>query len=172
MGASDEGAAMNRDLTLLMVDAVMHEKETAAAERRFQQHFAALLSTWSEAQKAAMNSLRPQLQAQMRAVSSPWFRGFLTLDPKVALAKVQAPVLAINGDLDTQVLPRENLAALVEALEAGGNQDYTVARLPRLNHLFQTAQTGAMGEYAQIPETIAPAALEAIGDWIIGHTAR
>ena len=172
MGASDEGAAMNRDLTLLMVDAVMHEKETPAAEKRFEQHLAALMSTWSEAQKAAMISLRPQLQAQMRAVASPWFRVFLTLDPKAPLAQVQRPVLAINGDLDTQVLPRENLAAIVEALESGGNPDYTVALLPRLNHLFQTAKTGAMGEYAQIPETMAPPALETIGDWIIGHTAR
>jgi pimeloyl-ACP methyl ester carboxylesterase len=172
MGASEEGAAMNRDLTQLMLDAVMHEKDPAAAERRFEQHLAALMSTWSEAQKNAMAALRPQLQAQMRAVSTPWFRAFVTLDPKAALARVTAPVLALNGDLDTQVLPRENLAAIVDTLEEGGNPDYTVVRLAGLNHLFQTAKTGAMDEYARIAETIAPAALETIGDWITSHTAR
>jgi hypothetical protein len=38
--------------------------------------------------------------------------------------------------------------------------------LPGLNHLFQTAKTGAVSEYAQIDETIAPAALDKIASWI------
>jgi len=33
-------------------------------------------------------------------------------------------------------------------------------QLPMLNHLFQTCQTGAVTEYGQIEETIAPVALE------------
>ena len=38
--------------------------------------------------------------------------------------------------------------------------------LPGLNHLFQTANTGSVTEYAQIEETFSPAALTVIGDWI------
>jgi hypothetical protein len=38
--------------------------------------------------------------------------------------------------------------------------------LPRLNHLFQTSQTGAPSEYAKIEETISLAALQMMGDWI------
>jgi len=41
-----------------------------------------------------------------------------------------------------------------------------VKELPGLNHLLQTAETGAESEYAQIQETIAPLALETIADWI------
>ena len=37
------------------------------------------------------------LDAQMKMVSSPWFRYFLTYDPRPTLSKVQVPVLAITA---------------------------------------------------------------------------
>jgi hypothetical protein len=40
-----------------------------------------------------------------------------------------------------------------------------------LNHLFQTCKTGELAEYAKIEETIAPAVLELITDWIAERTA-
>ena len=97
----------------------------------------------------------------------PWYRHLLTSDPKPTLMKVKCPVLAINGEKDLQVPPKENLQAIEEALKAGGNKDYTVKELPDLNHLFQTAETGAVSEYAKIEETISPSALDVIGDWIL-----
>jgi len=36
-----------------------------------------------------------------------------------------------------------------------------------LNHLFQTAKTGAPAEYAEIVETMSPVALDRISDWIL-----
>ncbi len=84
--------------------------------------------------------------------------------------KVRCPVLAINGEKDLQVPAKENLAAIRLALEAGGNKDHTVLALPNLNHLFQTSRTGAISEYAQIEETISPAALDTISKWILRHT--
>ena len=99
-------------------------------------------------------------------LNSPWFRFFLTYDPRPALAKVKCPVLAINGETDLQVPPRENLDAIAAALKAGGNSRVTVRELKGLNHLFQTSATGSPTEYGRIEETIAPAALEAISGWI------
>jgi len=88
-------------------------------------------------------------------------------DPKPTLMKVKCPVLAINGELDLQVPPKENLAAIEGALKAGGNTNYTIRELPKHNHLFQRAQTGAISEYAKIEETISPIALEVIAKWIL-----
>jgi hypothetical protein len=51
-----------------------------------------------------------------------------------------------------------------------GNRDATTLVLPGLNHLFQTCKTGAVAEYGQIEETMSPAALEAISDWIAART--
>jgi hypothetical protein len=47
-----------------------------------------------------------------------------------------------------------------------GDRDVTIVQLPELDHLFQTARTGAPGEYADIEETIAPVALDRMGKWI------
>jgi uncharacterized protein len=43
----------------------------------------------------------------------------------------------------------------------------TEVRFPELNHLFQTCKSGNPDEYASIEETIALAALQIIGDWIV-----
>lgn len=107
-----------------------------------------------------------ELGLEIQSLTSPWFRTFLTLDPEVYLSKVNCDVLAINGSLDLQVPPSENLQGIEKALIFGGNPRYTVIELPGLNHLFQTAKTGIPEEYAKIDETIAPKALEVIGDWI------
>jgi fermentation-respiration switch protein FrsA (DUF1100 family) len=86
--------------------------------------------------------------------------------------KVKCPVLAINGQLDLQVPPKENLSAIEQALKAGGNTSYTIRELPKHNHLFQRAQTGTISEYAKIEETVSPIALESISKWILAQTGQ
>ena len=66
--------------------------------------------------------------------------------------------------------PKENLPEIEKALRAGGNPDFTVRELPKLNHLFQTSSTGGISEYSRIEETFAPSALEIMTDWIRQHT--
>jgi hypothetical protein len=58
-------------------------------------------------------------------------------------------------------------AAIRKALEDGGNKNFEADELPGLNHLFQTAKTGSVAEYATIDETISPVALEKIAGWIL-----
>jgi uncharacterized protein len=108
-----------------------------------------------------------QLGAQITIITSPWFRYFLTYDPAAALRKVKCPVLAINGEKDRQVSPTQNLPAIRHALTEGGNKNFEVVELPGLNHLFQTAKTGAVGEYAEIEETMSPLAMKTIAEWIL-----
>jgi len=107
-----------------------------------------------------------EIDAQVRRLISPWFRCFLTLNPEEYLTKVKCPLLAINGSLDLQVPPKENLQAIEKALIFGGNPSYTIEELPGLNHLFQSATTGSPSEYVKIEETSSPSALLLIGNWI------
>ncbi len=104
------------------------------------------------------------IAAMIRQWSTTWFRFFLSYDPMPALRSLKAPVLAITGSNDLQVAPSKNLPPLREALAR--NQDAEISELPRLNHLFQTADTGAIREYGQIEETFAPSALALISKWI------
>jgi len=108
-----------------------------------------------------------QFETVYQQLDSPWYRYFLTYDPGPALRQVTCPVLAINGEKDTQVPAGQNLPVIRKALEAGGNQHFEAVGLPGLNHLFQNAKTGAVGEYGQIEETMSPVALEKIASWIL-----
>jgi len=118
-------------------------------------------------EKMAGDVPEAQIGAQLKRITSPWFRYFLTYDPATALRKVTCPVLALNGEKDTQVPPKQNLPAIRKALEQAGNKHFEIDELPGLNHLFQTAKTGAPAEYAEIEETISPVALEKVANWIL-----
>ena len=72
----------------------------------------------------------------------------------------------MNGTLDLQVPYQQNVSAIEAALKRAGNKDFEVVPMPGLNHLFQTAKTGAPSEYAAIEETVSPAALERIATFI------
>lgn len=87
---------------------------------------------------------------------APWFDAFITFNPRDYLLKVKCPVLAINGDKDTQVYP-DNL----EVIKAAVPHAETLL-MPGLNHLMQHAVTGEPTEYSQIRETISPSVLDAI----------
>jgi len=121
----------------------------------------------AEARQAMGEQGAEAIDAQVRQLNSPWFRFFLSYDPRPALERVRVPVLALNGELDLQVPAEANLREVGAALARGGNQDVTTRMLPGLNHLFQTARTGSPTEYAQISETMSPAALEAVSSWIL-----
>lgn len=120
-------------------------------------------------EKLAREKLGTVTEQELRGVrmlGSPWFRYFLAYDPAPALTKVKCPVLALNGGLDRQVPPALNLPAIRKALQTGGNKRFEVVEMPGLNHLFQTAKTGAVAEYGAIEQTMAPEALEKIASWI------
>lgn len=123
-----------------------------------------LMDSTSRSEKMATDAA---IDVQIRQIMSPWFRFFLTYDPRPALKRVRCPVLALNGEKDLQVPPEQNLPEIEAALRAGGNDDVTALKLPGLNHLFQTAVKGTPDEYAKNEETISPVALKTITDWIL-----
>jgi fermentation-respiration switch protein FrsA (DUF1100 family) len=133
----------------------MQEKDDAALNKKLHDRL------------AASQVPEQRIDGMIRQVTSPWFRYFIAYDPAPALQKVKCPVLALNGEKDLQVPPKQNLPAIRKALEEGGNTNIEIDELPGLNHLFQTATTGAPSEYADIEETISPIALNKISSWIL-----
>jgi len=170
-GASEAAVEQNWQIQKKMFDIVAAEPDPEAAAPK-------LLAALKEAVAALPPDVRAQaemqtsdeaLKAQVAQVNSPWMRFFLTYDPRPTLEKVHVPVLALDGEKDLQVPPKEDLAEIEEALRRGGNKDVTTKLLPGLNHLFQHATTGAPSEYAQIEETFAPEALGAVSSWILAR---
>ncbi|MGB6371482.1 MAG: alpha/beta fold hydrolase [Atribacterota bacterium] len=170
MGVSEEDIVKNRQFNEKIFSVIKEEKDKKNTEERLHQMFMEDWEKMSEEEKSMIDDPEVFIKTQLQSLLSPWLKFFLTYDPKPTLSKVKCPVLAINGEKDLQVPPKENLNAIEEALVAGGKKNFTVKELPGLNHLFQTAQTGVPSEYIKIEETISPIALKIITDWIFEHT--
>jgi uncharacterized protein len=171
-GASNETIARNEVLMKKIYSIVKEEQNNTVAEEEIRKLLKAEMANMSEEEKKHSGYSEANLDTQIKIILSLWVRFFLTYDPQPTLKKVKCPVLAIIGEKDLQVPPEENFRAIKDALKAGGNKDYTLKEMPGLNHLFQIAQTGSPTEYAKIEETISPAALEFIGNWILEHTQK
>ena len=107
-----------------------------------------------------------QRKALVNQITSYEVASFIRSRPSEYLEKIKIPVLALNGDKDLQVLPKENLAAIKAALDKAGNTNVEIMELKSLNHLFQEATRGSLGEYSEIEQTFSPLALDMITKWI------
>lgn len=140
------------------------EKSTDEIEAPFREIVAAQVDMAGGAPEAQREQV---IELAVSQTLNPWFRFFVTYDPRPALEKLTVPVLVLNGSLDTQVDAEQNLPEIEKALARGGNEDTTAKVLPGLNHLFQHATTGTLAEYAEIEETFDPDTLRLISDWIL-----
>jgi uncharacterized protein len=117
--------------------------------------------------------LERQLQLGVSRFTSPWMQFAARHDPGAELRRIgDIPVLALNGSRDAQVAAKPNLRAIRRALHAAGNRRVTTVELPGLNHLLQSAETGAPSEYGIIEETFAPHALQIVAEWMAASVPR
>ncbi|TXC85391.1 alpha/beta hydrolase family protein [Luteibaculum oceani] len=114
--------------------------------------------------------LEKYAQIQTQALASPWVMEFVKYDPRLDLSQIKIPVLAVNGDKDTQVNAEVNLASIEDGLKAAGNSDYQIEKLNGLNHLFQPAETGSIMEYERIETTLDTEFLNLVSSWIVAKT--
>ncbi len=116
--------------------------------------------------------INTQVQAQLTALQTPWFRYFLDYDPAATFRRIDTPILALFGELDLQVPPAQNRGPLEQALRDGNHPDYTVRVLPQANHLFITATTGSPTEYATLEKVFVPEFLPLVMEWILERVSR
>lgn len=97
-------------------------------------------------------------------MDNAWINHFVSYNPAEAIRRILCPVLALNGDLDLQVLSKDNLPEIKRLLPKGKYN--MVKEYHGLNHIFQHATTGAVSEYGKIEETISEEVLNDIANWI------
>jgi len=165
-GASEEEAQKSSKVQRKIISSVKTIDDNDLLKEKLEEIFRSEYSFMSDKEKSELGDLKTYLDTQIKTLTSQWFKCFLRYDPIPVLEKVKCPVLAINGENDLQVPPKENLSAIQSALKKGGNKNYEVKELAGLNHLFQTSKTGAISEYGKIEETISPIALQTMLDWI------
>jgi uncharacterized protein len=151
---------------------VKAETDGMRIEQRINEEIAAYEATLGDSHKELFKPAASSVKSYLPIYKTPWYRFFITFDPAPVLKNVKVPVLALNGEHDLQVPAKENLDLIAAGLKAGGNVDVTVKAFPRLNHLFQTSQTGLLSEYGQIEETMSPEVLKTVSDWILHRTVQ
>lgn len=171
-GAGDSALAAERRTQEKIFAILRQESDTAAMAAKLRPILLAAMSDSTRSAGVDSSAMAKAVDMQIQQVTSPWFRFFLTYDPRPTLKKVKCPVLAINGEKDLQVPSKLNMPEIESALRAGGNKHLAFEILPGLNHLFQTATTGSPDEYAKIEETMSPTVLKIMGDWILDVTGR
>jgi uncharacterized protein len=143
---------------------ILSEKDTAKIRIKINK----IYSKPVETDPLLIAKKKEQIDLFIKEVTTTELLSLIRFDPCPVLRKVKCPVLAINGDKDTQVPSKQNLKAVQTCLTEGGNSNVTIKELWYLNHLFQTATTGEISEYYEIEETVSPIALETMTEWLNG----
>jgi fermentation-respiration switch protein FrsA (DUF1100 family) len=171
-GKSDEEIAPAKAAQAAFLDAVRRRAEDAelrAAARAL--IVAQVRANGGDPDALPAAGLDAQADSTVAQSKATWMRRFLEVDPAVALRRMTCPVLVLNGSLDCQVSPGQNLPPIEAALKQAG-VPATVKILPGLNHLFQPAKTGAFSEYSQIETTMDPSVPAMVADWILAQPPR
>jgi pimeloyl-ACP methyl ester carboxylesterase len=166
-GASEKEISRNLATQKKIYEIVKSNESVAAMKKRLRQLFLADLDNLAEESQKTIEELEASFDVQVKLVTSKWFRFFISYDPSEHFCFVRCPVLAIYGEKDLQVPPKENSFALKEALRKAENTDVTIMEIPGLNHMFQKARIGIPSEYAEISETINSDVLDIISEWIL-----
>lgn len=98
--------------------------------------------------------------------SIPWMQSYLNSSSVSYLKEVKCPVLAIYGEKDVQVPAKENIEAINNKLGESETSNYSIVKIPNVNHLFQYCETGYPSEYRKCKQSMVPEVLNIISDWI------
>jgi uncharacterized protein len=165
-GATEADIQKIKELNTAIFNMVIQSTNTQQLKNDLTNHFKQLLKDSSNARQVNGMNEDEVINAKVEQVANPWMQYFIKYNPVTSLEKVKCPVLAVNGSKDLQVPPKENLAAISNALKKAGNKNVSVKEFPGLNHLFQECTTGLPAEYATIEQTFSPVVLTEITKWI------
>lgn len=174
MGLDDEKIKKALEFNKKAFDLVKTEKNEAI-ELKLRELFKIELETESVNLPEGM-SQDQYIDLQINQLTSPWFKNFISYDPRNALKKLTCKTLFLFGGKDLQVPSNENVKALRIIEEERAKNNFETKILESHNHLFQIAETGSPMEYGSIKHSISDKALKVIYDWIklevignIGH---
>ena len=137
-------AAPGRPVTTLLREQLLRGKELMGASDEELTALAAQIDSFfaalSRGEEVSVDDLPPELAAFVGGRA--WLESHMRQDPVANLARVEEPVLILQGGRDVQVLADRDATALEAALEAAGHPDFELVVLPQLDHLFKRTEGG------------------------------
>lgn len=170
-GASEEFIKHDQIVRKAVYTIIKEELDQAKADKLMRVAIEGYLVNLPESQKLEAEKLpfaftSKKVDGLIKVLTSPAYRFFLNYDSSAMLRQITTPILTIIGDRDYIVSAAKIFPILKRASEESGSQDCTMAELPNLNHMFQTCKTGSLMEYGILEETMSPAVMKLISDWI------
>lgn len=150
----------NKQVYQAVIDSQTDKEWKAALEPIFEANLKEMYvpeNMWS----SQMTSLRDAYESQL----TPWMINFLKMNPEEYINEIAIPVFAAFGKKDLQVDAAQNGNRLVELFKEKADL-LTLRVYDKLNHIFQTAQTGGIEEYGKIEETFNAKVLADIVEFI------
>jgi pimeloyl-ACP methyl ester carboxylesterase len=100
-----------------------------------------------------------------------WMVEAFAEDPLARLAKVRAPILALQGGKDFQVSPARDFEPIRAHVEKRGGKGSAAELLPELDHLFKHEPgISTPGHYADLRRRMEPGVIEHVVSWALAIT--
>ena len=159
------------NLYTLMFKTVKDIPLNTDVEPELRMKFQSWLEKQTDDELKAMNMIHGReqmfLSRYIWMAKGKWYRQMIRYNPADYITKIKVPVLALNGNKDLMVTPKENLNAIANYLKQANNENYTIIELKDHNHMFQHCIECTQMEIPTLPEAISDETLETIGKWLI-----
>lgn len=164
MGLPEAQLKSNDYLNSSLYTIVEKSKTVEQAGKRIDVFFKKYTQKMTDEQRKEAHLTELEVATIRAQLTGPWMFTLFHIRPADYLKEVCCPVLAVNGGRDIQVEAGANL----DGIKAGllKSPSVTCRTFPAMNHLLQECETGAVGEYGDIEQTMSPQVLEAVTEWL------
>ena len=168
-GIDEEIVEQNLEFQQRIYEVVRNESDWDEIEQDLYDRLENQINELPEQQREAlgdMNSfIRSQINRQLAAAKTAWFKSFIEYDPQSDISNLQIPMLAIFGEKDSQVILEPN-RTMAESLKENSDLNLTIVEIESANHLFQQSSTGLPSEYGMLDKRFADGFVEEIVEWL------
>jgi uncharacterized protein len=168
-GISEEIVEQNLAFQQRIYDVVRSEGDWSEVETDLYERLEQQINELPEQQREALGDMssfiRSQINRQLAAAKTNWFRSFIEYDPAADITELQIPMLALFGEKDTQVILHPNREAAEKLLEEA-NLSLEIVTIESANHLFQVSNSGLPSEYGMLERAFAETFIESLTDWL------
>jgi len=165
-GIKETDITWMRELNSKSFDIAIKSKDITSLRKQIEELFESYSTALTQEQKEELMLNQQGINLAVMQLSSDWMKYFLTFEPSKYLRKIKCPILALNGTKDIQVDCDENINGFKNYINPKKCKNLETHKMKDLNHLFQTAENGAVEEYFYTSETFSVKALQIIVDFI------
>jgi len=168
-GIAEDIVEENLEFQERIYDVIRNEEDWLDVEQDLYDRLETQISNLPEEQREGLGDMssfiQSQIDRQLSAAKTDWFKSFIEYDPESDIAGLQIPMLALFGENDTQVVTEPNMDK-AETLRESAGLNLVIQEIETANHLFQRSNSGLPSEYGMLDKEFADGFVEAMIEWL------